>query len=83
MRGEGAQTNAGFRACAPAAIVALVLQEKLVKIEQLYRSPVSVQSGFLFRLRMAVNSCLNLAKLREISEISREGKLGGPNKKRR
>jgi hypothetical protein len=83
MRGEGAQTNAGFRACAPAVVVALVLQEKLVRTEQLYRSPVSVQSGFLVRLRLAENSCLNLVKLREISEMSREGKLGGPNKKRR
>jgi hypothetical protein len=71
MRGEGAQTNAGFRACAPAAMVALVLQEKLVKIEQLYRSPVSVESGFLFRSRMAVISCLNLAKLRDSPGFSR------------
>ena len=40
MEVKRAQTNAGFRACAPAATIAFALQKKLVRTEQLYRSPV-------------------------------------------
>ncbi len=81
--GESAQTNAGFLKCDPAAMVAVARWKKLVKTEQLYRSPVSAGPGFLFRLRTAVNGCLNPAKLRDFPGVPREHIFGSWKKRRR